>query len=102
MTQSSGIRQLARVLLLVGGAVALIGGLIGLLSGFVSAGPVLALVVGVVSLALYTQLGSEGVDVLLLVLGLVLAAITGGLSSIGGVLVSVGALMALVVRYAKF
>ena len=101
MTQSTGIRNLARVLLLVGGVIALVGGLIGLIGGFVGAGSVLALVVGIVSLAFYTQLSSEGVDVILLVLGLVLAVITGGLSSIGGIFVSIAALMALVVRYAK-
>lgn len=96
-----GIREVARLLLLVGGVIALLGGLLGLAGGFLSAGPALAVVVGLVSLVLYRQLGSDEVVVILLILGLVLAAITGGLASIGGILVSVAALMALVVRYVK-
>ena len=101
MSQSTGIRELAKILLLVGGIVALVGGLLGFVSGFVGAGPALAVIVGIVSLALYRQLSSDGVIVVLLILGLILAAITGGLASIGGILVSVAAIMALVVRYAR-
>jgi hypothetical protein len=96
-----GLQDLARVLLLVGGVIALVGGLLGLAGGLISAGPVLAVVVGLVALVYYGRLGSEGVVVVLLVLGLVLAVITGGLASIGCILVSVAALVSLVVRYVK-
>ncbi|MDA4134716.1 MAG: hypothetical protein OK441_04010 [Thaumarchaeota archaeon] len=101
MSHSTGIRELARLLLLVGGVIALVGGLLGFAGGFLAAGSALAIVVGLVSLVLYRQLGSDEVVIVLLVLGLILAAITGGLASIGGILVSVAALMALVVRYVK-
>jgi hypothetical protein len=101
MSQRGELQGLARILLLVGGVVALVGGLLGLAGGFISARPALALVVGVVSLVYYGRLGSESVVVVLLVLGLVLAVITGGLASIGGILVSAAALVSLVVRYVK-
>ncbi len=99
MSQSMGIRDLARLLLLIGGVIALVGGLLGLAGGLVGAGPALAVIVGIASLVLYRQMSSDGVIVTLLILGLLLAAITGGLPSIGGIFVSVGALIALIVRY---
>ena len=101
MSKSMGPRDLARLLLLIGGVVALVGGFLGLAGGFLGAGSALAIVVGIVSLVLYRQFSSQGVVVLLFVLGLILAVITGGLASVGGILVSVAALMTLVVRYAK-
>jgi len=101
MSQSTGVRELAKVLLLIGGVITLVGGLFGLLEGFLGVGSALAIVVGLVSLVLYRQLSSEGVVVTLLILGLILAVITAGLPSIGGILVSVGAIMALVVRYVR-
>ena len=101
MSKSLGIRDLARLLLLIGGVVALVGGFLGLAGGFLGAGSALAIVVGIVSLVLYRQLSSEGVVVLLFILGLILAVITGGLASVGGILVSVAALITLVVRYVK-
>jgi hypothetical protein len=96
-----GMTELARVIVLVGGIIALLGGVLGLVGGFFAAGSALALVVGIVALLYYGRLGSQEVVVVLLVLGLVLAVITGGLSSIGGILVGIGALISLIVRYAK-
>jgi hypothetical protein len=98
---NQGIRDFSKVLLVVGGAVALVGGLLGLVGGFVGAGSVLAIIVGVIALLYYGRLGSEAVVLVLLVLGLILALITGGVASIGGVLVSVAALVSLLVRYVK-
>jgi hypothetical protein len=95
------MRDFSKVLLVVGGAVALVGGLLGLAGGFVGAGSVLAIVVGVIALLYYGRLGSEGVVLVLLVLGMILALITGGVASIGGVLVSVAALVSLLLRYVK-
>jgi hypothetical protein len=93
-----GPQELAKILVLVGGILALLGGLLGLLEGYVSAGPVLALIVGVASLVYFRSLGSEGIVVVLLVLGLLLAVITGGVASVGGIMVSVAALVSLAVR----
>ncbi len=98
---NQGMQSFAKLLLLLGGAVALVGGLLGFATGFVGAGSALALVVGVISLVYYGRLGSEGVVLILFVLGLILAVITGGIAAVGGVLVSVAALFSLVVRYAK-
>ncbi len=47
-----GLQGLARILLLIGAVVTLVG-------GFVSAGPVLALVVGIVSLVYYGDLAQK-------------------------------------------
>ncbi len=95
---NQGMQEVAKILLLVGGVIALVGGVLGLVGGFVTAGPVLALVVGIISLLYYGHLGSGGVVVVLLILGLLLAFLTGGIASVGGILVGVGALVALVVR----
>ncbi len=95
------MHDFSKVLLLVGGAVALVGGFLGLADGFVGAGSVLAIVVGVIALLHHGRLGSEGVVLLLLMLGLILAVITGGVASIGGVLASVAAPVSLLVRCVK-
>jgi hypothetical protein len=96
-----GIREFAKIILLVGGVLALVGGLLGLVGGFIGAGSALALVVGLLALLYYGRLGSEGFVVALLILGLIVAVITGGIPSVGGILISVGALVVLLGRYSK-
>jgi hypothetical protein len=101
MNQDDGY-QLARALLLVGGIVAIALGATALGANIASArtladtlntpAPLLAIVVGVVALVASNRVKDEAMDVVLAVLGF----IAGGL---GGVLVAIAGLWAIISKY---
>lgn len=91
------------MLVLIGGILALVLGILSLVGYGIGRfgrfgdfsfglGPIIEIVAGIIAIALYRQLGNLGVIIALLILGVV----AGG---IGGILIVIGAILALIAKY---
>ena len=108
MTSKSGLYSLARLLLVIGGLILILGAVLDIAGGlrglfdlnlqFPSLGfltrVIVAIVVGIVALIGAGQVSNVVLNVILLILGY----IAGG---IGGILIILGALVALVAKFVK-